>query len=544
MLLLQANHIGKHFGNQLVLDFDELQIRSGDKIGIIGANGAGKTTLLQILSGELAPDEGMVKRMCRIAYIRQFTEEMAAADTKTLRELNVAGKQERPHVQLSGGERTRLQIACAVSEDAQLLFADEPTANLDLQGVEVLTKRLEQAETLLLISHDRALLDRVCNTIIEISGGKLNTFTGNYTAYSALRKRATEREWAEYETYADEKARLEYALTERQGKARKVKKAPNRMGNSEARLHKREATERAEKINNAANSIQSRIDQLAVKQKPRELPQIKLDFSLTNPPENKILITCERLTFAYDTQVLFRNAAFTLQNRSKTALVGANGTGKTTLLNLVANDSMSNIRKVPKATLGYFHQSFENLDFSRSVLENVLQGSVQTETTARTILARLLLSADDVHKPISVLSGGERVKTAFAKLFVSNANVLLLDEPTNYLDISAMEALQAMLCEYAGTVLFVSHDRSFVDAVADHLLLLQNTTITAFEGNLQAYEQWQSVPRTADKREAGKLVLQMRLTELTMKLSSCKAVEKDAMEAEYQRIAEELSTNI
>ena len=541
MLLLQASSIKKYYGDRLILGFDTLEIHSGDKIGVVGANGAGKTTLLQLLAGDIAPDEGAVTRRCPLSYIRQFADGSEAAspvDRRALRELGLADKP-RPPDALSGGERTRLQIAAATGEQGLLLLADEPTANLDMPGVELLTERLLACETLVLISHDRALLDRVCNKILEVSGGALHAYPGGYSDYEALRKQADARAWDDYEAYASERTRLENALAERKSKARKVKKAPSRMGNSEARLHRREATERSEKLNSAANAIQSRLDQLEVHEKPRELPQIKLDFSLTHPPASKNVLTGEHVRLAYGDNVLLADGSFIIPNRAKTALVGPNGAGKTTLLNRVA-DGDETIRQATGVRLGLFRQDFDQLNADESVLQNVLRGSVQSEMVARTILARLLLSAEDVHKPLRVLSGGERVKTAFAKLFVSDANVLLLDEPTNFLDIPAIEALQTMLAKYEGTVLFVSHDRRFVDAVADRLLMLENGRLQSFTGNLTAYERRGSAPPSAVLREGERLRLQMRLTQLLARLDGCGANERQALEDDYARMLEEL----
>jgi len=195
-----------------------------------------------------------------------------------------------------------------------------------------------------------------------------------------------------------------------------------------------------------------------------------------------------------------------------------------------------NIYIAPKVKIGYFHQDFENLDYDKSVLENVMRDSVQNQTVARTILARLLIKNDDVNKKVGCLSGGERVKVSFAKLFVSDANVLLLDEPTNYLDMSSMEALESVLCEYEGTVLFVSHDSAFVNAVADRLLVIENHTITEFEGNLDDYRQKMNETSKKVKDETEKIIIRMKMAEIAAKLS-VPGTDKEALEEEYRRLA-------
>ncbi len=485
MLLLEAANIKKYYGDRLLLAFDGLRVYTGDKIGIIGQNGSGKTTLLNILSKDIKPDEGSVKQFSDMTYIRQFSDETIEADPKMLKEFSLSQKLHQDV--FSGGEYTRIKLANSLGDPGLLLLADEPTTNLDYKGIELLTQKLSRFDTLVLISHDRRLLDSLCNKILEIQDGKLKLYSGNYSSYKEQKEKELVNSELEYEKYAAAKAGLMEAITDRRNKSKSMNKTPKRMGNSEARLHKRETTEKQQKVNNAINSLKTRLEKLDVKEKPRALPKIKLDFSLTNPPENKIVISAEKLDLSYGSNLIFNSARFNVYNGMKTALWGENGSGKTSLLNLINSRASESIYIVPKARIGYFHQGFENLDYGRTVLENVMEDSVQNQSVVRTILARLLISGDDVFKNVSVLSGGERIKVSFAKLFVSTANVLLLDEPTNYLDMSSLEALQEVLCEYEGTVLFVSHDRAFVNAVADRLLVIENNAITEFEGKLEEY---------------------------------------------------------
>ncbi len=589
MLLLDAGNIKKYYGDRLIIELDELKIYTGDRLGVIGQNGSGKTTLLDILAGSLRPDEGFVKRYCDVGYIQQFAagaEDREESDesyspglsSKLLKEFELDGKLGREG--LSGGEQTRLRIAEAFSAENVLMFADEPTSNLDYAGTDLFRQKLERLESFVLISHDRDLLDALCNRILEVRDGKVRAFSGNYSFYSRQYELEREQAELEYEKYIDEKTSLEEAITDRKQRAKSMKKAPSRMGNSEARLHKRAVNNIQGKLHSAANSMATRLERLEVKEKPRELPGIKLDFSLTDPPENKYVITADKLSFSYGPVKVFDDVGFRLRNGSKTALWGKNGSGKTTLLNLIyaryisdadsgnnphsfgpasekgmhdTKNGIAGISVAPRARLAYFRQSFENLVPGESVLWNVMRDSVQKETVVRTILARLLLQGNDVHKRVSVLSGGEKIKTAFAKLFVSNANVLLLDEPTNYLDMKSIEALESVMREYEGTVLFVSHDRNFVKSVADQLLILDDQAVKSFDGGLGEYEAQVGniVKQTAGKRakaEAGdtegrmpegieRTMLQMRLTETIAKLSSGNG-NREALEEEYNRLVE------
>lgn len=538
MLLLEAVNIKKCYGDRMIISLDELKIQSGDKIGLVGLNGAGKSTLLDILAGKIEFDGGYVKRYCDIAYIKQFLNEEIMTEGKIFKEFNVQDKTDC--MKLSGGESTRLRIADALSKNSMLLFADEPTANLDYSGIKMLKTKLRQFETLLLISHDRDLLDEICNKIIEIKDGKVSFYTGNYSFYKEQKSIETQREWFEYNQYIKERERLEEAKNEIQKKSKTMTKAPKRMGNSEARLHKGKIKEKRKKVDQTANIIKARLEKLDYKPKPQRISDIKFDFSLTDPPKNKIVISCDGLSYAYGSNVIFDKASFMILNGTKTAVIGDNGTGKTTLFNLI-NGRDRRINIVPKAVIGYFYQGFENLDQNRTILENVMKDSVQCETVVRTILARLLINGEDVYKKIQVLSGGERIKVSFAKLFVSNANVLLLDEPTNYLDLPSIEALENIISDYEGTILFVSHDKAFIDKVANRLLMIESKKATEYPGTLYEYQEQQRTANSISHHDLEKEILKMKLTEIISKITLPHS-DKEVLETEYMSILEKLNS--
>lgn len=536
MLILEARNLKKYYRDRLILSFKNLKIESGDKIGVVGRNGAGKSTLLNILAGNAKEDEGIIYRHCSIAYIKQFSNEDITADGKILKEFKVDKKIDKDNV--SGGEYTKLNIAAALSKEGELLLADEPTSNLDYDGIKLLQKKLSNIETFMLISHDRDFMDSLCNKIIEIENGKLVFYEGNYSSYIKQKFRERKSIQNEYDKYISEKSRLQKAITGRENKSKSMKKAPKRMGNSEARLHKRESNEKRKKVEGAAKTIKTRLKKLEVKEKPDKIPEVKFDFSLTDPPRNKVVISGNKICFSYDSNVILNNTDFKIYNGSKTALVGNNGSGKTTLLNLI-NNHFNPIYAVPKAVIGYFCQRFENLDYNKTLIENVMEDSIQSESSVRTILARLLFFGDDVYKKVCVLSGGERIKVSFAKLFVSKANVLLLDEPTNYLDMQSTEALENIIKTYEGTVLFVSHDNKFINSVADSLMLLKNGQITEFHGNLKEFEEKQELKNNSSNCNMEKSILQMRLTEIISKMSlpNC---DKEMLEEEYKSILNQL----
>ena len=572
MLLLQAQNIVKNFGDRELFRFDELTLYSGEHVGIVGANGAGKTTLLKLLLGQLEQDEGRIERRCAFAYVGQldgapesgFGENAAPRAEKSssvgevlssqdvpdslsasggpedgsayasqLAQFQVAGKERQ--TDRSGGETTRLKLAAAFSKNVPLLAADEPTTNLDLDGVEMLTARLRAYEgALLLISHDRALLDAACDKIWEVSDGAVTEYYGGYSAYKAVAEERAARKQAEYEQYIAERSRLEAAIAAAHQRASGVRKAPKRMGNSEARLHKREAAEAAEKLSGAAKGLESRLAQLEEKEKPAAHLPIRIDLSLTDPPRNRVILSASGLNFSYGDRRIFRDASFEVPNFRKTALIGPNGAGKTTLLRLLTGGN-GGFQLAPKAKIGYFSQNFENLDPNRSILENVLRDSVQPQEAVRTILARLSFRRESVHKPVGVLSGGERIKTAMAALVCSENNFLVLDEPTNYLDVESIEALQEVLRSYEGAVLVVSHDRAFLDAVADRLLILQDGVFRSFEGNYSAWRR--SLRRTPENVRAKDetLMLDLKIAELTTRIGA-NPPDRDELLQEWERL--------
>ena len=494
-LVLQAENIVVSFGEQKVLDIDKLAVYQGERIGLVGANGAGKTTLLRVLAGELEPDAGTVKVMCDMHFFRQFSQgvDPFELDGKEMKAMQIQDKVWQEAV--SGGEDTRMRLAWMFSSGKMLVFLDEPTANLDMKGIALLKQKLLELDTMVIVSHDRALLNALCTRIVEIREGKLVSFEGNYDDYVQLKEQAVRRQWTEYENFTSEKKRLEKVYLQKKQKAASIEKLPKGMTPREAGLrnflskHPKDA--KAGRMEASAKNVLERLEHMEVKEKPRELPRMRPDFRLTDPPENAVVIRGEGISFSYENGgEIFRDASFQIRNRSRVAVVGANGAGKTTLLKLITREyplEKGSLYVVPKASIGLLSQNMASLDYGKTVLENVMEDSVQNESIARTILARLLLSAQDMGKDAGVLSGGERIKLAFAKLFVGKANVLILDEPTNYLDIPSVEALEEMFAEYEGVLVFVSHDEAFIRACATEILEVKDGKTVPYLGTPEEF---------------------------------------------------------
>lgn len=541
MLLLSCDKISKTFGIRKIFEDVSIKIYSGDRIGLVGANGSGKTTLLKILAGLDSPDDGQVKAYTRIAYVRQqddcvpeVTDSLPHADVNRRISGALGVDPEKFHSGMSGGEKSRARFILSFDTQAGLLIADEPTSNMDIEAAGIIEKEIQAySGALLLVSHDRSLMDRLCTSIIEIADGKLRFFNGNYSQYISQREELYNREKFEYEAYIKEKNRLMERVQERTENIHSVRKVPKRMGNSEARLHRRSATEIQEKLHKSIDAMKTRIEHLEKKERPQDLPHVRISIDPPHNPVSSVALKVKDLTMGFPGLKLLEGVSFEIPTKKRTALLGNNGTGKTTLVEHIINsqaetDAMNKAYKSitlsPGVKIGYFSQSFSQLDADKTILENVMDGSTKPEHEVRTILARLLIARDDVFKKVSVISGGEKVKVSLAKILVSEANFLILDEPTNYLDVFSMEALEQVLCDYTGTMLLISHDRKFIENVAQRLLIIENRTLTTFEGSLKEYDEEKKARKDVNKKESSldSTIISMRLAELSVRIDSCK----------------------
>lgn len=528
MLLIEASGVKKCYGERVVLDLPSFRLYHGERVGVVGWNGAGKTTLLDILAGDLEPDEGQVKRYARHSCIKQLGEPEGPGGG-------------REACTLSGGEQTKQKVERALQVNGQILLADEPTANLDLQGVARLEAQLLAfSGAVMLISHDRELLDRVCTKVLEVEGGRVTEFKGNYTSYRRQKEVQMERQQFEYDQYSREKKRLLAAIREREGAVQSVRKAPARMGNSEARLHRREAGQAKRKLAAAAKALASRVELLGEKERPWERESVRFDIKPDQRLGARVAIRAKGVSKSFGQRSIFQDAGFTLFGGAKAALIGNNGSGKTTLLQMILAGEPG-IETAQGARIGYLSQGLKELDAERTVLENVMANSICPLPEVRITLGRLLFRGDDVHKLVGVLSGGERVKTAFARMVTGEFNLLVLDEPTNFLDIESMEALEEILIEYPGTILFVSHDRRFISRVASCILEIEDRKITQFDGS---YQQFLLHAESRNRRPAGAerlMQLENRLSQVVGRLSlTPHGEEYDALDAEYKQILQEL----
>ncbi len=544
-ILLEAQHIQKAFGDHTVLDVEQLRIYDGERIALIGENGAGKSTLLAILAGETEPDAGVIRRYGPVSFIRQSGEERLDGGAQLISQLRAPELREG----LSGGESTRRRIVRALSGDAPLLLADEPTTDLDADGVGRLRQLLTAHRgALVLVSHDRELLNALCTRVVHLEDGRLTDFPGNYAAYQAERQRRRDFQQFEYDQYKAEQTRLKALAQQKAEWAASVKKAPKRMGNSEARLHTREYTNAVLRQSAAKKAVQDRLDRLEKKERPRDLPDIRMALGVANPIEAKTALSVRCDALLAGERTLLSGARFTLPAGTRTALMGDNGSGKTTLLRALRGEPSpgtrchGEIRFNPAARLGCFDQDHAGtLSLDATALENAAADSPQSGSTVRTVLARLNLKGESVFQPVRVLSGGERAKVALAKLLLSDSNLLLLDEPTNHLDLFTMEALETLLAGYGGTLLFVSHDRAFISAVAGRVITLRDGGLATFEGTLSQMEAVSARDRGAESLQLEISSLEMQLAALSARLSAPKKGDRpDRLNEEYEALAARL----
>jgi len=468
MVIIEAVKLSAAVANRQLFTAERLIVRSRDRIGLVGMNGAGKTTLLHMLAGIREADGGRITGDVRRTLIPQL---------------------KRGEAGLSGGETTARYIERAFAEQAGLLLADEPTMHLDAAHIKPLEERFKRYEgAIVVVSHDRAFLDAVCSAIWAVEDGVVRMYKGNYRAYEEQRALEKRQHAERYEAYIEKRQQLEQAVQLKKGKASGMLKAPKRMAPQEAELGKAGAGTTQKGVHRAIKALETRIAKLERIDKPRELPRIKLDIPNAALLHGQAVIRLERLSAEIGGRVLWRDAAASLKAGSKAALIGANGAGKTTLVKHIVERAQGVAIK-PSARIGYFSQNLDILDPAKSVMDNVKRTSVQEDALVRTVLARLLFRRDDVHKPVALLSGGERVRAAFAKLFLSEANVLVMDEPTSFLDIPSIEAFESLLQDYEGTVLFVSHDRRFIETVADRIWEIKDGRLHVYEGTLAQYRE-------------------------------------------------------
>ena len=503
-------------GIRELLNIENLQVQAGKRIGLVGKNGSGKTTLFRILMNELDADIGQFSVDGRMSLLPQLKP------TETSK---------------SGGEVSQDYIVRILNEAPGTLLADEPTTNLDTSHVEWVEKKLKEFQgTVLLISHDRTLLDSVCDTIWELSDGEITEYSGNYSDYVIQKENEKNHQQKEYKKYQNEKRQLEEAIRAKKEQAQRATKRPKNVSNSEARITgvKTHFANKQKKLRKTVTVMETRLENLEVVKRSNKLPPIQMDLPNEESFRNRTVLRVQNISGVVGDRLLWKKTNFQVQGGDKLAIIGANGSGKTTLVKKIINQELG-ITLSPSVKIGYFAQNLSILDNEKTILENVKESSNQNETLIRTVLARMHFFDDDVYKSVKVLSGGERVKVALSKVFLSNVNMLVLDEPTNFLDLESLESLEALLQEYDGSIIFISHDRQFVENIATRILEIHNNELILFDGTYKEFRDRQPEGER-DLQQDQALLLDTKISEVLSRLS---IEPSEELEMEFQRLIKE-----
>ncbi len=536
-MLLNVEHLYKYFNGQALLKDINFTVEDREAVGLIGINGCGKSTLLNIITGREGYDktpEGLgsvnIAGKASIGFLRQNSglnseltigEEMKNAfaplletldkmkvlekkmadggdidsisheyaelssyfeardgyriDVKIKQVLNGMGFGSTPTDRvistLSGGEKTRLALAKLLLEEPNLLILDEPTNHLDFETLMWLEDYLKGYKgAIIIVSHDRYFLNKVCTRICEIEQGRLTSYRGDYSSYLVQKKMNSERQLKEYEAQQKEIAKLEDYVAKNLVRASTSKMAKSRQ-------HMLDRIER--------------IDKPLMYTKP---PKIKLEYDIEPTKEIVRVVDCPLVVGeGADKKELIKSLTMNVRRGEHVAIIGANGIGKTSILKLIQGiipHEGGNISWGGNVKISYFEQEHAILDPHKTMLEEIMDRYPRlSEQQARSVLGAVLLTGENVFKPISVLSGGERAKLCFAIMALNRGNVLVLDEPTNHLDLSTKEVLEDALAEFGGTIILVSHDRYLLNKVASRIIEIKHDEVNSYEGNFDAYSE-------------------------------------------------------
>ena len=502
-MILNCYNISKAFGTNEILKNASFHIEEREKAALIGPNGAGKSTFLKIIMNQMSPDEGEItlSRDKTIGYLAQHQkleldmkvlegnalESAMASYSRLTHEFDLqngyAYKSEVTGVlkglgfdesefdkainTLSGGQKTRVALGKLLLTNPDIILLDEPTNHLDMDSIAWLeTYLMNYKGAVLIVSHDRYFLDKVVTKIIEIDQGHVRMFAGNYSDYS--QKKAALRQ-AAYSAYLNQQKEIRH---------------------QEEVIAKLKSFNREKSIKRA-ESREKMLDKIEVLEKPAE-QDTKMHLHLEPQViSGNDVLTVEGLSKSYPDLPLFEDLNFEIRRGERVAIIGNNGTGKTTILkilNQVLPPDSGTFTLGSKVHIGYYDQEHHVLHMEKTIFEEISDAYPNlTNTEIRNVLAAFLFTGDDVFAPISTLSGGERGRVSLAKLMLSEANFLILDEPTNHLDIDSKEILENALRNYTGTVLYVSHDRYFINQTATRILDLKNQKLVNYIGNYDYY---------------------------------------------------------
>lgn len=582
MIILQTQNIARHFGGDILFDQVNIQIQDSSRIGLVGRNGAGKSTILHIIARKEEPDEGSIstKKDLKIGFLDQHTglnsdqtiidemrsvfspiiqmeqdlrrleEKMANEDNsqETLKTYDTMQAEftrlggytyqseiksvlngfrffeedyKRPIQELSGGQKTRLALARLLLERPQLLVLDEPTNHLDIETLSWLENYLANYKgALLIVSHDRYFLDHVTNETYEVSRGKVQHFPGNYSNYLELKGEQIKRQQKEYDKQQKKISKLEDFIDKNLVRASTTKRAQS----------KRKQLEKMERIS-----------------KPiQDEAQAAFSFK-TERNSGNIILQADQLTIGYEDNTLSKNIDLDIRKYDSIALVGPNGAGKTTLLKTLTKNLPPLSGKIDygsKVDIGYYDQEQININANKTILAELWDEHPHLpEMKIRTLLGNFLFSGEDVKKTIATLSGGEKARVSLAKLALEKNNMLILDEPTNHLDIDSKEVLENALSDFDGTLLFVSHDRYFINKMATKVLEMNAEGCTLYLGDYDYYLQKKAELNALEVLKKEQVVQSTKQGQYSTKVDKTKNINPFDLKA-YQRQVRKINRQI
>ena len=454
-MILNISNLSKSYVGQSVLKEVSFHLEEKEKAAIVGINGSGKTTLLRCILGIEEADEGGIafSKDKKMAYLAQQHADMEQEDEE--------------YESLSGGQKTKKRLEEILMEKPDLLILDEPTNHLDIGSIQWLEKVLKRYDgAVLLVSHDRYFLDKIVTKVIDLERGKARMYLGNYTAYVEKKKMIRE---AERKAYENQQAEIKH---------------------QEAVIEKLKQFNREKSIKRAESreKLLSKVERL---EQPEDLQnEMRLLFMPREASGNDVLIAKD-LGKSFDGKRLFSHGTFSIQRGEHVAVIGDNGTGKTTLLKILnglIQADEGEFRLGSKVKIAYYDQEHAVLHMEKTLFDEIQDTYPDMNNTrVRNVLAAFLFTGDDVYKKVGDLSGGERGRVSLAKLMLSDANFLILDEPTNHLDIQGKEVLEEAIRNYEGTVLYVSHDRYFINRTATRIMELFSNRFDNYIGNYDYY---------------------------------------------------------
>jgi ATP-binding cassette, subfamily F, member 3 len=530
MIICSVNHIAKSFGGNIILKDLSFEVQEGSRIGLVGRNGGGKTTLLKLLANQETVDEGVIhwKKGLKIGYLAQIPDykdltgkavlktafeqltateiklqqlefemgkdippdqlqrlmdqygklqddfilnggyEMDAQLDRIANGLNITDLLDKSFSSLSGGEKTKVGLGLSLLKNPGLLLLDEPTNHLDLKAIEWLGAFLkEYSGTIILISHDRYFLDEVVTKVLEMEDGEIDLYHTNFSGYVNEKEERLLREFQEYQEQQKKIKKMKEAI-------KRLRDWANRANPPSAALHKR------------ATNMQRALDRIEKLDRPKiDVKKMAIDFE-ANDRSGKDVIVLEDVAKRFGSRTLFNQVNMLVQYKDRTAIVGENGTGKSTLLKLILNEMEPDkgvVKVGSNVKVGYLSQHVFKDIGDQQLIDVFRSEVVVNEGEARHILARFLFYGPAVFRKVNQLSGGERMRLRLAQMMYQDINLLLLDEPTNHLDIDSCEVLEEALDQFNGTIVAVSHDRYFLNKLFKKIYWLQEATVHFFDGN-------------------------------------------------------------